>query len=116
MGGEEREVEGRDSIGIRGKEREWKQSNMQEGKRGGQRFGSDGGKWKNQRELLPPDMQYSREKKGCFVQRVALVQDECQGFWAGSVINTCNGPNDDKLCLRGKNLEETLRPLSFWNN
>lgn len=79
--------------------------------------------WKWWREVEKPKRTtasryatHSREKKGCFVQRVALVQDECQGFWAGSVINTCNGPNDDKLCLRGKDLEETLRPLSFWSN
>lgn len=50
----------------------------------------------------------------CFVQREALMQDECQAFWAGSVINTCKGPNDDKMSLV-ENLVETLKLLSFWS-
>lgn len=67
-------------------------------RRGGQRSGNDGGKWKKQKITASSRVLNAAEKE-CFVQREALMQDECQAFWAGSVINTCKVPNDDKICL-----------------
>lgn len=65
------------------------------------------GKWKN--VLLEMSLNTGGEE--CFAQRAALIQDECQVFRAGSVIYTCNGPNDDKICLCWKNLVQTLTDL-----
>lgn len=60
--------EGRDSIGIRGKGREWKQSNMQEGESRGQRFGSDGVKWKTQRTTACRHAIRERKKDVLYVE------------------------------------------------